>query len=165
MKEHRLYTYVPKDKTVDKDGLLSTALASRGWEKYQERTGANSRQEVLDALDAWNPDFRRSYAISALREPIGGNAHPDMKAFVRAKHLYSFDPAELLAAGILVQMHAINPGRRGTHQVSRVSYQNIDWAKKRPGRFLFSTVPHYIVETRDGRIPPEYVRDEEAQNA
>lgn len=154
-----LYTYVPKDNTVDTEGLLSTRLAPHGWEKYIQRTGKTTREEVLDALDAWNPDFRRSLGISAFREPIPDIADERMLEFAKGKRLYKFDAAKLLAAGILTQMHAINPGRRGTHQVSRVDYKPIKWEKKKPRRFLFSDVPHYIVETSEGRIPPEYVEE------
>lgn len=161
MPDTRLYTYLPKDNTEAVDGILSTALAEHGWEKYRGRTGKNSKAEVLAALDAWDPSFRRSYGVSAFMSPIPDDAHPDFRAFADAKDQYSFDAAQLLASGIITQMRGINVGRRGTHKISRLPYKGPDWGSKKPGKFLFSNVPHYIVETRDGRIPPEYVTKEE----
>lgn len=161
MPDTRLYTYLPKDNTEATDGILSTALSEQGWEKYRGRTGKDSKEEVLAALDSWDPTFRRSYGISAFRSPIPDYADADFRAFADAKDLYSFDAAQLLAAGILRQMHGINTGRRGTHKIKRLPYKGPDWGSKKPGRFLFSNVPHYIVETRDGRIPPEYVTKED----
>lgn len=162
-KERRLYTYLPRENTASVDGLLSTLMAPRGWEKYKERTGKTTKEEVLKALDSWNPDLVRSKAISMLSEPIPDDAHPDMVAFAKAKHLYSIALADLIAHGIITKIHGTNTGnRRGTHRVKEPMTRKIDWKSKKPLKFLFSNVPHYLVETRDGRIPAEFVRDEEA---
>ena len=157
-----LYTYLPKDNTADTEGLLSTRLAPSGWEKYKGRTGKDTKDEVLETLDSWEPGFARSNAISMFSEPIPEYADKRMVEFAKAKHLYSVELGRLIAKGIVRNIRASNTGnRRGTHSVKHPMTGSIDWKSKKPGKFLFSDVPHYLVETADGRIPPEYVTDEE----
>ena len=154
-----LYTYVPKQNTVSEEGLLGTAKSPEGWLKYRERSGKATKEEVLKWLDSMVKGFHRSRAISFLTEPIPETAHPDMVAFAKAKQLYRVPDYDTLRKLKIVRaIQSINTGnRRGTHDVVRPSYKHIDWAHKEPGKFLFSNVPHYLVETTDGTIPPEFV--------
>lgn len=154
-----LYTYIPKDNTAKSEGLLSTRLAPKGWEKYIERTGKNTKEEVLAALDSWKPGFKRSNGISVFSEPIGPDADPEMLEFANAKQLVKLPSAKaLLLAKVIKRIEATNTGnRRGTHTVKDVSHKPINWSKKKPGKFLFSNVPHYLLETTNGMIPPEYL--------
>ena len=46
-----LYTYVPKENTVERDGLLSTRLAEEVYRNYMDRFGTNEREDILRALD------------------------------------------------------------------------------------------------------------------
>ena len=158
-----LYTYVPKENTVATKGILSTRLSPSGWEKYRERTGKDTKDEVLSVLDSWDPGFKRSNAVSVLSEPIPDQADERMRDFRDSKQGFKIDATRLLAAGLIKNIRSINTGRRGTHPVTRINHRAINWESKRPGKFLFSNVPHYLVETRDGYIPPEYV--EEIANA
>ena len=153
-----LYTYVPKDNTVEKDGLLSTRLAPHGWEKYMGRTNRKTRNAVLNAIDNWKPGFKRSYAISGLTEPIPEDAHKDFRGFADRQRLYRFDAAKLLAAGMLTRIEYAPPRTFRLDEVDHIEPQNINW-KKKPKDLLFKDIPHYIVETSEGRIPPEYVEE------
>jgi hypothetical protein len=159
-KERYLYTYVPEDNTVDTDGLLSTALSKDGYKKYIERSGKSDKREVLEWLDSLSPGFKRSNAVTVLSEPIPNNAHPDMVAFARAKKLYRIKALEELKRRKIVKaIRAINVGGTGTHPVTRVGSSRIKWENKKPGKFLFSNVPHYLLETTAGRIPPELLEE------
>ena len=153
-----LYTYVPKDNTVDRDGLLSTRLAKHGWEKYMGRTNRRTRNAVLHAIDNWKPGFKRSYAISGLTEPIPADAHKDFRGFADSQRLYRFDAAKLLAAGLLTKIEYAPPRTFRLDEVDRIDSQEIDW-KKRPRGLLFKDIPHYLVEAANGSIPPEYVEE------
>lgn len=164
-KGRRLYTYLPKDNTADVDGILSTLLSPDGWEKYKERTGKTTKEEVLKELDSLDPGFTRSKAISMFSEPIPDNADEEMVAFARKNRLYSILLKELKDNGTIVQIRASNRNKKGTHAVKTPGTRPIDWGKKKPGRFLFSDVPHYLVETRDGKIPPEFIREETEKRA
>jgi len=153
-----LYTYLPKRNTAAIDGILATGLTERGYEKYRERTGKRTKEDVLAELDSWKPGFRRSLAISALTNPITDDAPAEFIAFRDAKKLYRIDAAKLLAAGLITRIESANTGnRRGTHTVKRWMNRDIDWSKKQPGAFLFSNVPHYLLEMKRGRIPAEYI--------
>lgn len=161
----RLYTYLPKDNTALTEGLLSTALTDNGFEKYRGRTGKYKKEDVLKVLDSWEPEWTRSKAISMFSEPIPEYADKRMVEFANSKHLYSVELGRLIANGIVRKIRAANTGNRGgTHRVKHPMTRSIDWKSKKPGKFLFSYVPHYLVETADGRIPPEYVTDEELHN-
>jgi hypothetical protein len=160
MKDRYLYTYVPVDNTVSRDGLLSTALAKDGYKKYLERSGKKNKREVLEWLDTLDPEFKRSNAVTVLSEPIPDNAHPDMLEFAKDKKLYRLPALRVLKdKGIVTDIRSINVGGTGTHPVKDVSYRRIDWKNKKPGRFLFSNVPHYLLATADGKIPPELLEE------
>ena len=153
-----LYTYVPKNNTVATDGLLSTALARKGWEKYIQRSGKTNKKDVLEWLDLLSPGFSRSNAVTVMSEPIPSHAHKDMQEFMESKDLYRLPPyAELKKLGLVKAIRAINVGGKGTHEVSDIGNKKIVWDNKKPGKFLFSNVPHYLVETADGRIPAEHL--------
>ena len=156
--ESRLYTYLPEDNTADVDGILSTALTEKGWEKYRGRTRRKTREAVLRALDAMEPDWRRSMSVSALAEPIPDDAAEDLKEFARSNRLYSFDVDDLVKAKILRHLRETNRGR-GTHEAKSVSKGSPDW-KRKPGKLLFQGIPHYMVETEGGRIPSKLIRSE-----
>ena len=159
-KAERLYTYVPRDNTVHADGILSAALTGDGYEKYRGRMKRKTKEAVLRALDAMEPGWRRSRSVSALESPIPDDAADDLREFARNSHLYSFDTKDLIKAKILEHLRETNVGRKGTHEAKSVLRHDIDW-KRKPGKLLFSGIPHYMVETKDGRIPAELVRDEE----
>ena len=161
--ESRLYTYLPKDNTVDIDGLLSTALSKDGWKKYRGRTRRKTREAVLRALDAMEPDWRRSMSVSALAEPIPDDAAEDLKEFARSNRLYSFDVDDLVKAKILKHLRETNRGK-GTHEAKSVSRGSPDW-KRKPGKLLFRGIPHYMVEIEGGRIPSKLIRSEKKSSS
>lgn len=153
-----LYTYVPKESTVDTDGLLSTSLSRGGWKKYKGRFGA-TRKEVLQGLDNSIPGFRRSKAISVLASPIPETADSEFRAFADRSSLYRVSAPELLAAGILRKAVFIPGGRKHVpvENLEEHEYASPDWRKAKAGQYLFSNVPHYFIELKDGRVPPEFV--------
>jgi len=104
----------------------------------------------------------RSKSISMLSEPIGRDASKDLKQFARTHALYSVDPAQLLAAGIITQLYKSHVAGVGGFKVDKVvPDEKLDWAaSKKDSRFPFSRIPHYFVETANGSIPAEYVRKE-----
>ena len=155
-----LYTYLPKENTSHIDGVLSTRLAPNGWEKYKKRSGKETKEEVLEWLDHLDPEFKRSNAISVLTEPIPDNAHPDIVAF-RDAHVLRLLPTyqKLKKKGLVNAIRRINRGRTGTSETSRPNHRKIDWENIKPGKFLMSNVPHYLIETTEGSIPAEYVKE------
>ena len=161
---NRLYTYVPKDNTVEADGLLSTVLTDDGWKKYRGRTRRNTKDAVLRILDSFEPGWKRSRAISALSSPIPDDAADDLVDFAKEHHLYSFDVDELKKAMILKHLRKML--RKNTSmEVDKPSDDIINWKRVRDSKhpLLFSGIPHYMVETSEGKIPPRMVRDEERE--
>ena len=154
-----LYTYLPKPNTAKTEGILSTRLAPEGWEKYKERSGKKTKEEVLEWLDQLSPGFKRSNGISVLTEPIPADAHPDIRAFADAHELYAIpEYNELVRLALAKAIQRTNIGkRRGTVAVSAPHYIDMDWENIKPGKYLFSNARHYIVETTKGKIPAEYV--------
>ena len=159
----RLYTYLPKDNTAITDGLLSTVLSDKGFEKYRGRTGRYTKEDVLKELDSWEPDWTRSKAISALTEPIPPDAADDFLEFARSHRLYSFDTKDLAKAKILAHIRRARKGG-GTDPVDEVGTEHPDWHRDKKN-LLFQGVPHYFVETTGGRIPPELVREDKQASA
>lgn len=159
----RLYTYLPKDNTALTEGLLSTALTDKGFEKYRGRTGKYTKEDVLKVLDSWEPEWTRSKAISALTEPIPSDAADDFQEFARDKKLYSFSTKDLIKAKILAHLRRARKGG-GTDPVDEVKKERLNWHRKKK-HLLFQGVPHYFVETTGGRIPPEFVREEKKASA
>ena len=155
-KSSRLYTYLPKDNTVDTDGILATALTDDGWKKYQGRTKMKNKDAVLRILDALEPDWKRSMAISALEQPIPEDAAEDLAQFAKDNRLYSFDLNDLIKAGIVKHIREVN--KKHTQEVPGVTKHDIDW-KRKPGKLLFTGIPHYMIETEDGKIPYEFVKE------
>lgn len=159
----RLYTYLPKDNTALTEGLLSTALTDKGFEKYRGRTGKHTKEDVLKVLDSWEPEWTRSKAISALTEPIPSDAADDFLEFARNRKLYSFSIKDLIKAKILAHLRRARKGG-GTDPVDDVKKERLNWHRKKK-HLLFQGVPHYFVETTGGRIPPEFVREEKKASA
>ena len=157
-KAERLYTYLPNDNTALKDGILSTVLTEHGFEKYRGRTGKFKKEDVLRVLDSWEPEWTRSKAISALTQPIPEDADEDFLEFSRDKKLYSFDVKELAKAKILAHIRRSRKGG-GTDPVESIQKERPNWHRKKK-HLLFQGVPHYFIETKDGRVPPEFVREE-----
>ena len=164
MSKEYLYHYAPLVNTIDKDGIQSTALAEHGWEKYKDLTRKPSREAVLDAIDNLKPGFRRSYAISGLTEPIPDDAAEDFVRWRARQRLYRFDASKLLAAGLLNRIEYAPPRTFRLDTVDHIEPQNIDW-KTTPDGPLFKDIPHYLVETRDGKIPPKYVKEVQTKRA
>ena len=151
-----LYTYVPKENTVERDGLLSTRLTAEGYRKYMDRFGTKEREDTLRALDRSIPGFQRSKSISFLPSPIPDDADPKLVDFARRNRLYRVDAAQLLAAGMVRK--AVVADKTFKYPEADLSKpMRIDWKKKKAGRYLFSNVPHLFLETAGGRIPPEFV--------
>lgn len=155
-KAERLYTYLPKNNTALTDGLLSTALSPNGWEKYKGRTDRNTQDAVLKVLDSWEPEWTRSKALSALTQPIPDDATEDLVEFAKNHELYSFDIKDLIKAKILTHLRRTRKGR-GTDPVNEVKNEKLNWHRKKK-HLLFQGMPHYMVETKDGKIPPELIR-------
>lgn len=164
MKEQRLYTYLPVDNTAETDGILSTSLAPKGWEKYRERLGlpsTASKEQVLAGLENW--ENGRSRAISVLTEPIGDDAPDTVKEFARSHKLYSIPSyRELVKARVAEALYRVNRHRVGTTKVLDTTKRKIKWKDTAPraGGLRLSGVPHYLLVTKDGRIPVELVRRE-----
>lgn len=154
----RLYTYLPKDNTALTEGLLSTALSDKGFEKYRGRTGKYKKEDVLKVLDSWEPGWTRSKAISALTEPIPPDAAEDFLEFARNRKLYSFSVKDLIKAKILAHLRRTRKGG-GTDPIDGAKEEKIDWNRKKK-HLLFQGIPHYMVETTGGRIPPELITEE-----
>lgn len=158
----RLYTYLPKENTVDTAGILATALTEDGWKKYQGRTKMKNKDAVLRILDAMEPDWKRSMSISALEQPIPEDAAEDLVQFAKDSRLYSFDLNDLIKARLVKHIRETND-KKGTHEVYGVKKHDIDWNRK-PGKLLFSGIPHYMIETEGGKIPYEFVRLEQYED-
>lgn len=154
----RLYTYLPKDNTALTDGLLSTALAPQGFEKYRGRTGKYTKEDVLNVLDSWEPEWTRSKAISALTQPIPSDAAEDFLNFAKDRKLYSFDTKDLIKAKILAHIRRARKGG-GTDPVDDIKNDRLNWHRKKK-HFLFQGVPHYFVETTGGKIPSYLIKQE-----
>lgn len=154
----RLYTYLPKDNTAAIDGLLSTALTENGWKKYRGRTGKETKEDVLKVLDSWEPEWNRSRAISVLSQPIPIDAAEDLRQFANESELYSFDLDDLIKANLVKNLRKTNSGP-GTYAVDGLSKDRFNWNRK-PKKLTFYGIPHYMVETTEGRIPPEFIRKE-----
>lgn len=165
MKEQRLYTYLPPVNTADTDGILSTALAPTGWEKYKERLGlpeSATKEEVLAGLEKWEKG--RSKAISVLTEPIGEDAPDVVKRFAENHKLYSIPSYyELVKRRLVDRLYRVIKHRRATVPVDHTTRRKIDWSNTgpRPNGLGLSGVPHYLLVTKDGRIPANLVRREE----
>ena len=129
-KAERLYTYLPKDNTALTDGLLSTALSDKGFEKYRGRTGKYTKEDVLKVLDSWEPEWTRSKAISALTQPIPSDAAEDFLNFAKDRKLYSFDTKDLIKAKILAHIRRARKGG-GTDPVDEVKSEMINWHRKK----------------------------------
>ena len=151
-----LYHYAPPNNTIERDGLLSTALAKHGWEKYDDKPGKQGKHHILNEIDKWNPGFRRSYAVSVLTEPIPDNAHSDFLKWKARQRLYRMPAAKLLASGIISRIEYSPMHTYSLEEVQDIADHDIDWSRKPEGR-LFRDIPHYMLETADGHIPPEYL--------
>lgn len=165
MKERRLYTYLPPENTVDTDGILSTALAPNGWEKYKERLGlpdTATKADVLKGLEEWEKG--RSRAISVLTEPIGDDAPKVVRRFAENHKLYSIPSyEELVRMRLANRLYRVIKHRKGTVPADHTTARKIDWSDTapRPGGLGLSGVPHYLLVTTNGKIPAELVRREE----
>ena len=164
-KEYRLYTYLPEENTADVDGILSTALAPHGWEKYRERLELAEdadRAAVLAGLENWEEG--RSRAISVMSEPIPEYAPEVVRDFARSHVLYSMPSyEELLKRRLVERLYRAIRHRKGTKLVDDVNYRKIHWedTAPKPGGLGLSGVPHYLMVTTKGKIPARLVRREE----
>ena len=165
MKERRLYTYLPPVNTADTDGILSTASAPTGWEKYRDRLGlpdTATKEEVLEGLEGWEEG--RSKAISVLTEPIGEDAPAVVRRFAENHKLYSIPSyEELVKRRLADRLYRVIKHRKGTVPTDHTTARKIDWSSTapKPGGLGLSGVPHYLLVTTKGKIPAELVRREE----
>lgn len=165
MKERRLYTYLPEENTADVDGILSTALAPHGWEKYRQYLGLPEdadKEAVLRGLEEWEKG--RSKAISILSEPISEEAPDVVKDFAQSHVLYSMPSyEELLKRKLVERLYRVMRHGPGTRLVNRVNHRKIDWTTTAPtsGGPKLNGVPHYLMVTTKGKIPASLVRREE----
>lgn len=149
----KLYHYAPKQNTVEQQGILSTAKAPHGWQKYLQRAKAKNRQQVMEYLKGL--DSNRPYAVSMFRDPISDDAPDQMKAFRDAKQLYQVDLDKLKSLHLIASIVAAT---NGPHNVKWPMTRHTDWKNAHRGKFLFSEVPHYLVSVKDGVIPVQAVK-------
>ena len=156
--EHNLYTYVPKDNTLQTDGLFGPAGDSEEnlVRRYGERIGKYTKEDVLKWLDSTAPG--RSRTISVLTEPIPDTAPEDIRAWRDSRVQVTLPSyAKLLAAGLIEPgLYLSNADGAGLETRKRMRYKPINWdvAETRPA---FKQVPHYFLITKDGHIPYEYL--------
>lgn len=157
-----LYTYLPKNNTAEVDGIQSTAFSPEGYRKYINRAKQKGygkpRADVLSWLDNSIPNFRRSYAVSFLTEPIPKTAPTHLKQFADTHTLFRVDPALLLASGVVARIAHPNKGTTGGAVVDKIQYLPVDWhVKQKKQQRVFSQVPHYFLETTKGIIPSRFI--------
>lgn len=155
----KLYTYLPKQNTADIQGILSTQRAPHGWQKYMARSGQSTKQGVIKYLASLAPD--RPKAISAFRTPIPVDVKQQaLKQFIANKQLYSIDYNKLKALQLITSITTV--AGKQPHQVKQPMKRTYDWNKFKRGKFLFSNVPHYLIATKEGVIPPSVIKKEAA---
>lgn len=166
-----LYHYAPPNNTIERDGLLSTALQhgvdpydkeGSGWRKYKsiakESGYPATRDGVLRWLDASLPGFKRSNGISVLTEQIPDNANSALVDMRNHSVLVRIQPAaKLLAAGVVTGIWKNGPkGHETGRLVKDTSDRPVDWGSG-DDKYRFRHPRHYILQTADGHIPPEYI--------
>ncbi len=153
---HNLFTYVPMDNTLEKDGLLSTMYASdKQIQKYAERAGSDKRKDIIDWLEKSFPG--RSRGISCFTEEIARNAPLVMQRFGTTHVLCKIDSYEsLLERGLAEACYKTRTGtKRGCDKVEAPDYTSINWnVKTEP--FLFSNIAHYIIVLTKGKLSAKY---------
>ena len=156
--KHNLYTYVPKKNTLKTDGLYGPSgdseenLARRyGW-----RAGSTDKMDILNWLESTAPG--RSHAVSVLTEPIPEDIDGRLGEFRDSSAMVTLPSyRELLAAGAVVPpLYRSNTDGAGMLPRKRMSYRPIQWEKARKSfdGLAFKNIPHYLLVTKDGRIPP-----------
>lgn len=155
----KLYTYLPKQNTASIQGILSTQRAPHGWQKYKARSGQQTRQGVIKYLASLSPD--RPKAVSVFRTPIPEDIKQQaLRQFIADKQLYSIDYNKLKALQLITSI-TTSAGKQ-PHQVKEPMKRAYDWNKFQRGKFLFSKVPHYLIATKEGVIPPSVINKEAA---
>lgn len=169
-KASALYTFLPKENTAEKDGILSTKLAPNGWERYKGWAKGDTKEEVLAAMDAALPG--RSSAISVFTSnpaDYKGELPANIKRLIADRQLYSMPSyKELKAAGLVTNLYKVIRNKQRTkREVQDATYNNIDWADTVPleGRNDWSRLPHYLMVTKDGKIPAEMIKKAYTDNA
>ena len=153
-----LYTYVPKENTVETDGVYGpyrdteANLVSR----YGQRANATTKEGVLAWLEKSFPG--RSKCISVLTEPIPDSAAPEVRKF-RDESMLVVLPSyeELKRLGIAVAVYQPHLHSQGVDKVQVVDYSPVQWPKQ-DGYFTFSGIRYYFVVTKDGYVPPQYCK-------
>ena len=151
-----LYTYVPKDNTLDTEGLYGPWGDSEEnlIKRYGARANATTKQEVLDWLEKIDPG--RSHSISVLTEPIPPTADQRFLDFANKNQLVQLPSVQiLLAAGLIEPEFYKSNGGKKLYKRKRVSYKPINWNPQEKG-LLFKHIPHYMLIAHDN-IPPEYI--------
>lgn len=164
----RLYTYVSKENTVKKDGLLSPLKCSGALEKYYKRAGTNKEEDVLFWLE--KSFCGRSRSISCLTEPVHWKGNDSMlREFVESRTLFSYDLDDLLKDGLIEKIFcktgsAANGFDEKFYEVSEsdMDFSSLAWDKccKEKGLF-FAVIRHYMLVLKDGFIPPKYLKEEQ----
>lgn len=151
-----LYTYVPKENTLDTEGLYGPWGDSEEnlVRRYGQRANATTKQQVLDWLEQIDPG--RSRSLSVLTEPVPETASDRLKTFASAHQLVKLPPVQILiAAGLIEPEFYKNTGGKKMYKRKRISYKPIDWDQPNNG-LLFKKIPHYLLIANKA-IPPEYL--------
>ena len=151
-----LYTYVPKENTLDIEGLYGPWGDSEEnlVRRYGPRANATTKQQVLDWLEKIDPG--RSRSLSVLTEPIPDTASDRLKAFADSHQLVKLPSVQILiAAGLVEPEFYKNTGGKKMYKRERISYKPIDWNQPNSG-LLFKKIPHYLLIANKA-IPPEYL--------
>ena len=151
-----LYTYVPKNNTLDTDGLYGPWGDSEEHlvKRYGRRAQSDTKQGVLDWLESIDPG--RSHSLSVLTEPIPPTADQRFLDFANKNQLVKLPSVQvLLAAGLIHPEFYKSNGGKKLYKRKRVSYKPIDWNQNEDG-LLFKHIPHYML-IADNPIPPEYL--------
>ena len=156
-----LYTYVPKNNTLDTDGLYGPWGDSEEnlVKRYGRRAQSDTKQGVLDWLESIDPG--RSHSLSVLTEPIPATADQRFLDFANKNQLVKLPSIKvLLAAGLIHPEFYKSNGGKKLYKRKRVSYKPIDWNQNEDG-LLFKHIPHYML-IADNPIPPEYLEKQAA---
>ena len=155
---HKLYNYVPKEIDAEQTGLWSPIVASRmSLKHYFGRARTRTKKGVLAYLETLFPG--RSRAISFLTAPMTDQClyYDD---FCRDRILYSVDFDILLQKGFVEGIYRSEGKKLQKIKAQEIQWNEVlPWSKVGSGLF-FKVIPHYMIVIRDGKIPPELIKQE-----
>ena len=173
----KLYHYIAKPNTVEKEGILSFAKNPYAdLRYYHKRSGKTSHQEIVQWME--NCFEGRSRGIRAFSEPIQWTEKSInmFKPFVESADLFSIDLDALQQDGFIEAIY-ISPAIRPNsdkdlpqdiderlvklNSINDIGTSPVDWSvcDEKSG-LRFSVVPYYLIIIKGGIIPPKYIKKE-----